>query len=473
MTIPATAWEIAAAIRGKELKAVEAVEAALDRIEAANPALNAFIHIDREAALASAREVDAVGGWAGRPGLLAGVPIGVKDLEAAAGMPHTEGSRAFKDRVATTDSVQVQRLKSNGAVVVGKTNTPEFGYKGFTDNLLFGPSGNPWDASKTPGGSSGGSASAVAAGMVTLATSSDGGGSIRIPAAMCGIYGIKPSAGRVPRADLHASHWGTHSQRGPVSRNVRDSGLYLDAVVGPHPNDLDSLDGPVGVYEAATLAPPPKLRRIAWSADLGYAAVEPEVAGICLEAAKALASALNVELVEANPGFADPVMTWYTLAATGDAQMLDTMTQAQRDVVERGFIAFADRSRSITGVQIAAALQERHTLNRTMTAFFETYDLLLTPTTAALPFEKQGPPPAVIGGKQVGPSGFVPFTAPFNTTGHPAASIPAGMSASGLPVGLQIVAPRHADALLLSVSAAYEQVRPWPFPATDAREVGQ
>jgi aspartyl-tRNA(Asn)/glutamyl-tRNA(Gln) amidotransferase subunit A len=301
--------------------------------------------------------------------------------------------------------------------------------------------------------------------MVTLATSSDGGGSIRIPAAMCGIYGIKPSAGRIPRADLHASHWGTHSTRGPVSRTVRDSGLYMDAVVGPHPNDLDSLDGPVGVYEAATLAPPPKLRRIAWTPDLGYAVVDPEVAAICLEAATALASALNVELVEANPGFDDPVLTWYTLAATGDAHMLDGMTQAELDVVERGFIEFADRARAITGVQIAAAQQERHTLNRTMTTFFETYDLLLSPTTAALPFAKEGPPPSIIRGRQVGASGFVPFTAPFNTTGHPAASIPAGMSASGLPVGLQIVAPRHADALLLSVSAAYEQVRPWPFPA--------
>ncbi|MBA4179886.1 MAG: amidase [Anaerolinea sp.] len=464
MSVPSTAWETAAAIRNKQLKAVEAVEASLQRIERANPALNAFVYVDPDAALAGARRVDEQRERGQAPGLLAGVPIGVKDLEGVAGMPHTDGSRAFRDRIATTDSVQVQRLKSQGAVVVGKTNTPEFGYKGFTTNLLFGATGNPWDPAKTPGGSSGGSASAVAAGMVPLATSSDGGGSIRIPAAMCGIYGIKPSAGRVPRADLHASHWGTHSTRGPVSRNVRDAGLYLDAVVGPHPDDLDSLDGPVGVYEAATLAPPPKLRRIAWSADLGFAIVDPEVEAVCLAAAKALASALGVELVEACPGFDDPVGTWYTLAATGDAHMLDSMTQEQRELVEPGFIAFADRARTISGVEIAKAQQERHTLNRTMTAFFGDYDLLLTPTTAALPFAKEGPPPDTIAGKPVTPAGFVPFTSPFNTTGHPAASVPAGMSASGLPIGLQIVAPRHQDTLLLSVSAAYEQARPWGFP---------
>ena len=459
--MPSTAWEIAAAIRSKQLKATEVVEAALGRIERANPDLNAFVYVDADRAMADAREMDAGRSGGRAAGLLAGVPIGVKDLEGVAGMPHTDGSRAYKDRIATTDSVQVQRLKSQGAIVVGKTNTPEFGYKGFTNNLLFGATGNPWDASKTPGGSSGGSASAVAAGMVPLATASDGGGSIRIPAAMCGIYGIKPSAGRVPRGDRHASHWGTHSTRGPVARNVRDAGLYLDAVVGPHPNDLDSLDGPVGVYEAAALAPPPRLQRIAWSADLGYAVVDPEVEAICLAAANALASALGVELVEAGPGFADPVGTWYTLAATGDAEMLDTMTQEQRDLVEPGFLAFANQARGISGVQIAKAQQERHTLNRAMTALFETYDLLLTPTTAALPFAKEGPPPSTIAGKPVSPAGFVPFTSPFNTTGHPAASIPAGMSASGLPIGLQIVAPRHMDTLLLGVSAAYEQARPW------------
>lgn len=463
MTVPTTAWETVAAIRAKELTAVEALEAALKRIEKANPALNAFIYVDPEAAMAAAQQVDAGCNRNETPGLLAGVPIGVKDLEGVAGMPHTDGSRAYRNRLADVDSVQVARLKGAGAVVVGKTNTPEFGYLPLTNNLLFGATGNPWNPELTSGGSSGGSASAVAAGMVSLATASDGGGSIRIPAAMCGIYGIKPSAGRIPRADLHASHWGTHSTRGPLSRNVRDAGLYMDAAVGPHPNDLDSLDGPIGVYERAAMSAPPKLRRIAWSGDLGYAVVDEQVCAIALDAARALAAALGVELVEADPGFGNTMATWYTLAAAGDAAMLDSMTEEERNLVDPGFKAFAEQGRAISGVQVAEAQQARHTLNRGMTEFFNQYDLLLTPTAAGLPFAKEGPPPSVIGGKQVPPGGIVPFTAPFNTTGHPAASLPAGMSREGLPVGLQVVAPRHLDTLLLSVSGVYEQARPWPF----------
>src|SRR6185437_4792663 len=204
-----------------------------------NPALNAFVYVDAEGALRQADEVDKSWDWNERPGLLAGVPIGVKDLEPVAGMPWTNGSRAFEGSMATQDSVQVQRLREQGAIVVGKTNTPEFGYKGFTENKLFGATGNPWAPDRTPGGSSGGSASAVTAGMVPLCTASDGGGSIRIPAAFSGCFGFKPSAGRIPRAGEHAPTWGTHSVLGPVSRTVRDAARYLDCTVGPHPNDLD------------------------------------------------------------------------------------------------------------------------------------------------------------------------------------------------------------------------------------------
>ena len=394
MPVPPTAWETAAAIRARELTAVEALETALQRIEQQNPALNAFIYVDPEAAFSAARRVDEGLDRRESPGLLAGVPVGVKDLEGVACMPHTDGSRAYQNRLAESDSVQVARLKAAGAVVVGKTNTPEFGYQPLTNNLLFGATGNPWNPALTPGGSSGGSAAAVASGMVPLATASDGGGSIRIPAAMCGIYGIKPSAGRIPRADLHASHWGTHSTRGPVSRNVRDAGLYMDAVVGPHPNDLDSLDGPTGVYERAAMTAPPKLRRIAWSGDLGFAVVDEQVTAIAFDAAKALARALGVELVEADPGFGNTMTTWYTLAAAGDAAMLDSMSEEERSLVDPGFKAFAEQGRRISGVQVAEAQQARHTLNRAMTEFFDQYDLLLTPTAAGLPFAKEGPPSA-------------------------------------------------------------------------------
>ena len=463
MDILNSASELADAIRGRKLSAREAVEEALTRVERRNPAINAFVHVDADGARNAAAAVDAAIARGEDPGTFAGVPIGVKDLSAVAGMPHTYGSRAHASNVATEDSVEVARLRAAGAVVIGKTNTPEFGYKGFTDNLLFGATGNPWDPARTPGGSSGGSAAAVAAGIVPVCTASDGGGSIRIPAAFSGCYGIKPNAGRIPRAGRSAPTWGTHSTLGPVSRTVRDAARYLDIAAGPHPNDLDSLDTAPGGYEAAVMAGSPRLRRIAWSADLGYAAVDPEVVRVAFEAARALAVATGAELVEAHPGFPDPVMAWYTIAAPGDAWLMDGMTNAQRDSLEPGFVAFADRARAITGVQIAQALETRHQLNRSLTAFFETYDLLLTPTVAVTAFPKEGPPPGAIAG--VSPASYLPFTPPFNLTGHPAASLPAGLAADGLPVGLQVVGPRWSERLVLAASAAYESARPWKWPA--------
>lgn len=461
----APAWETAERVRRKEVSAREVVEAALKRVEAKNPALNAFICLDPEGALKQADAVDSAIARGLDPGPLAGVPIGVKDLEPVAGMPFTCGSRAYADVVADFDSVQVQRLKAAGAVVLGKTNTPEFGYKGFTENRLFGPTRNPWNPAKTPGGSSGGSAAAVTAGMVAVCTASDGGGSIRIPAAFSGCYGIKPSAGRIPRAGLNAPTWGTHSTLGPVSRTVRDAARYLDVCAGPHSNDLDCLDSPIRGYEAAVLAGPLRLGRVAWSPDLGYARVEPEVRRLAFEAAKALAASAGAELVEASPGFSDPMADWYAMAAPGDVVLVERMTEEQRSVLEPGFTAFVDQARTITGPMVAAALEVRHQLNRTMTAFFDQYDLLLTPTVACTAFVAEGPPPSKIDGKDVTPAGYLPFTPPFNMTGHPAASLPAGRAPDGLPVGLQVVAPRHADAFLLTVSAAYEAVRPWSWPA--------
>jgi aspartyl-tRNA(Asn)/glutamyl-tRNA(Gln) amidotransferase subunit A len=459
-----SACETADLVRRGKLSAREATKAALERVEATNAALNAFVYLDPDGALRQADAIDEAVARGEDPGLLAGVPIGVKDLEPVAGMPHTFGSRAYAGNIAERDSVQVSRLRAAGVVILGKTNTPEFGYKGFTENQLFGPSRNPWNPERTPGGSSGGSAVAVTAGMVALCTASDGGGSIRIPAAFCGCYGIKPSAGRIPRAGETAPAWSTHSTLGPVSRTVRDAGRYLDVTAGPHPNDCDCLDAPPGGYEAAAMAAAPRLRRLAWSPDLGYAPVEPEVVRVARSAAQALADAVGAELVEAAPGFAEPLGAWYAMAAPGDLLILERMTDEQRALLERGFVAFAEQARQLSGYDVAAALEERHQVNRILSAFFEEYDLLLTPTVACTAFKAEGPPPAAIGGAEVGPAGYIPFTPPFNLTGHPAASLPAGLAADGLPVGLQVVGPRQADKLVLTVSAAYEAARPWSWP---------
>jgi aspartyl-tRNA(Asn)/glutamyl-tRNA(Gln) amidotransferase subunit A len=464
MTELETACEIAEAVRGREASAIEVTRAALARVASANPALNAFVYVDGERALREAAAIDAAIAAGRDPGELAGVPIGVKDLEGVEGMPLTMGSRAFVDNIATRDSVQVARLRAAGAVVLGKTNTPEFGYKGFTENRLFGATGNPWNPALTPGGSSGGSAAAVGAGMVPIATGSDGGGSVRIPASFCGIYGLKPSAGRIPLAGDTYPHWSTHSHCGPLARTVRDAARYLDIAAGPHPNDLHSLDAPGGHYEADLNGPPLRLRRVAWSPDLGYAAVDASVARVAGAAARRLADALGAELVDAHPAFDDPMATWLRLAAPGDAALIDSMTPAQRELLEPGFIRFAESARGITAVAYAQALAERHLLNRVMTLFFEEYDLLLTPTVSAPPFRAEGPPPTAIGGRDVGPAGFIPFTYPFNVTGHPAASAPAGLDETGMPVGLQIVGPRFGDSLVLRASALFEAVAPWPSP---------
>lgn len=465
MTHPTHAWQIADAIRSRKLSAREATAAALDRLAKRNPALNAFVFVDPDRALREADALDARIARGEDPGALAGVPIGVKDLEGVEGMPLTFGSRAFAGSIAPRDSVQVARLRAAGAIVLGKTNTPEMGYKGFTENGLHGATGNPWNAALTPGGSSGGSAAAVAAGIVALCTASDGGGSIRIPASFCGCYGLKPSAGRIPVANDHYPHWSTHSTVGPVSRCVRDAARYLDVAAGPHANDLISLDAPGGHYEAAVLAGPPKVTRLAWGGNLGYAAVDPAVLATARAAAARLADALGAELVEAHPGFAEPMPTWYAIGVPGDAAFIDRLTAGERELLEPGFRALAESARALTGVQYAEALAARHTLNRTMTTFFESYDLLLTPTVAAPPFAKAGPPPTVIDGREVGPAGFIPFTYPFNITGHPAASVPAGFDGGGMPIGLQLVGPRFADAFVLRVSAAYEAIDPWRWPA--------
>ena len=458
------AWEIADGVKAKRFSAREVLEAALKRIEAKNPALNAFIVVDPEGARRQADAVDAAVARGEDPGRLAGVPVGIKDLEPVAGLLYTEGSRAYAKRIADRDGVSVSRLKAAGAVVVGKTNTPEFGYKGFTENRLWGPTRNPWDASKTPGGSSGGSSSAVAAGMVPLCSASDGGGSIRIPASFTGCYGIKPSAHRIPRANVHAPTWGSFSTLGPMARTVRDSARYMDVAVGPHPNDLEVLDSQGHNFEAAVLGPTPKLRRIGFSADLGYAIVEPEVVEMVRRAASVLAEVTGAELVERGPGFADPLSAWVTIAASGDTRLVDSMTEQERSLLEPGFARFAEVGRGITAVQIAESLETRHQVNRQMTAFFEECDLLVTPTTATWAFVAEGPPPSQIAGKPVTGAGFIPFTYPFNFTGHPAASLPAGLASNGLPVGMQVVGPRLADTLLLQVSAAFETACPWNYP---------
>jgi Asp-tRNA(Asn)/Glu-tRNA(Gln) amidotransferase A subunit family amidase len=453
-----SACEIAELIRAKKLSPLEATEAALARIDALNPTLNAFCLIAAEQARAAAREAE-IAVTKGEPlGPLHGVPVSIKDVLFTRGLTTTGGSRLFADHVPDEDAIAVGRLRAAGAIVLGKTNTSEFGHKAVTENPLFGVTRNPWRPALTPGGSSGGAAAAVASGMGALALGTDGGGSIRIPAAFCGVYGLKPSYGRVPHRGgfpgfAHVSHVG------PITRTVRDAALMLDVIAGGDDRDRESLPREPGSYLEACEGDVKGLH-VAWTADLGYARVDSRVAEICGDAAAEFESlGCHVEVV--NPGWEDLEEPFSTMiAAQFYAAWSDRLPEAEA-VLDPTLVKFIRRGGGVTAREYVLARQRVETYWREVQAFLERFDLLLMPTVAVPPFPAGGAPPREIEGGRVSVLGWMPFTFPFNLTGQPAASVPAGFTADGLPVGLQIVGRRHADATVLAASAALEATRPW------------
>jgi aspartyl-tRNA(Asn)/glutamyl-tRNA(Gln) amidotransferase subunit A len=384
---------------------------------------------------------------------------GVKELEDE-GFPSTHASVPFSDHQPRWTSVQVERLCAAGAIVLGKTNAPEFGSATFTRNLLFGVTRNPWDPTRTPGGSSGGSAAAIAAGMVPIATGSDGGGSIRIPACYTGCYGIKPTFGRVPAGPFEMLPWSDTVVVGPITRTVRDSALYLDAVVGPHPSDPYSLPHP-GVSYLETLEQLPQRLRIAWSPTLGYALVQPDVMREVRQAVHVFEK-LGHDVAEISEGFPDPGLDWARVASGEVYAEIAPLLDEHRSEFGRGFLWGVESVRNLTPEKYGQAQRSRAELVNFLWRLFERYDLLLTPTLPTEAFDARGRMPPDIGGKPVSnPMAFVAFTYPFNLSGHPAATVRAGFTDSGLPAGLQIVGPHHREDLVLQASYAYEQERPW------------
>jgi aspartyl-tRNA(Asn)/glutamyl-tRNA(Gln) amidotransferase subunit A len=458
---------LAEQVRLGRLSAGSLVDHALAQIAAHNPTINAFVAVDEERARASAAAVDAKVSAGRDPGPLAGIPIGVKDLEDAAGFVTTHGSKAFADGpMARLDSALVARLVAAGCVVLGKTNTPELGWKADTDNQAFGPTLNPWGIEHTPGGSSGGSAAAVASGMVPMATGSDGGGSIRIPSSCCGLSGMKPSLGRVPSGGPTAPDWQNLSTKGVLARRMADVVAALDVAVGPDPSDLRSLPRPEASWIAALVNPKPP-RRVAWSPTLGYADVDAEVLAICTHAVEIMES-LGTEVVEIDTVFdADPVDDWLTLSGVYNlrthAGVLGTEAWEHVDPILATVI---DGAGSKSALDLVRAEDACHALNLRLVDLFHDVRLLITPTVAA------APPPRSLGGSGMinGSTDFnwVKFTYPFNMTRSPAASICAGLTSSGLPVGLQLVGPQHADLVVLRSAAALEEAIGFdalaPFP---------
>lgn len=451
--------ELVGRLARRELSPVEVMETTLDRIAEANARVNAFVALrEREDLLADAREAEArIARGEGR--LLEGVPLGVKDLEDAAGLVTTHGSVPFKDHLATRDSVQVERLRAAGAIVVGKTNAPEFGWTAITKNLIFGESRNPWDLSRTPGGSSGGSSAAIAGGLVSLATASDGGGSVRLPATFTGCFGLKPSYGRIPHDTPGWWDGIDTSVHGPLTRTVEDAALHLDAVVGAHPLDPNSLPHP-GISYRAILRDLPQGLRVGFSPDLGRAVVQSDVADVVAGAALVFESiGHSVELVKGGPP--DLGRDWGMANVFELAARLGHMLPEHEHRFGRTFLAGMKQGWSMTPERWAAAQRRRAELNVWCAEAFARYDLLLTPTTPYDPPPARGPFPTEIEGQKLPEASVASFTIPFNLSWHPAATVRAGFSKAKLPVGLQIVGPRHRDDLVMQAAWAFEQARPW------------
>jgi aspartyl-tRNA(Asn)/glutamyl-tRNA(Gln) amidotransferase subunit A len=452
---PAT--ELAQAVRSKKLSPVEITQAVLARIEAINPRLNAFCTLTGEQALAAARAAEQAVMDGKALGALHGVPYSVKDLVITKGVRTMRGSKIHETFVPEEDTPAVERLRAAGGILLGKTCTPEFGWKGVTDSLVTGITRNPWNTDVTPGGSSGGAAAQVAAGLGPLAIGTDGGGSIRIPSAFSGIFGIKPSYGRVPT--YPASNHDALSHMGPMTRTVADAALMLRVMAGPDSRDRLSLDAPPEDYPAL-LERGVKGLRIAWSPDLGYARVHPQVAALA-QAPAGVFSELGATVEETDPGFGDPTDTFIAIYVLGVGGGLAALLEQWEAQMEPGLVTIVKMAAGFKALDVARAQIARNQFYEKVRRFFAGYDLLLTPTLA-VPAFKVGqlvPDPARSGLRDM--FAWTPFSYPFNMTGNPAASVPAGFTAEGLPVGLQIVGRRLADLTVLQAARAYEQARPW------------
>ena len=447
--------DLAQQIRSGQVSASEIVQASLDRIEEVDSRVRAFVATDPHRSLAEAAEIDRRLA-AGEPvGPLAGIPLAVKDLEDATGFRTTYGSLLRAEAPAAEgDSVLVARLRAAGCVVVGKTNTPEYGYKGATDNPLFGPTLNPWDLERSPGGSSGGSSAALAAGMVPLATGSDGGGSIRIPAAVCGHSGIKTTQGRVPNGGPTAPGSGLFSVKGPMTLRIADAASVLDSCVGPHPTDPFSLPRPSQLwYEAVLEARLPS--RVVFSPDMGFTTVDAEIASIVRSAVDRLADAGVVVAEVPSVWPTSPLWPWLSMWCTARARTQGHLKDTPDwDTIDLGLQAQIDLGLQTTGVEMFRAIDAVHEFNLQLETAFEQAPLLLTPTVAG--HTPRSGSDGTINGEET-PS-WVEFTFGFNLTRNPAGTVCCGYTADGMPVGLQVVGRQLDDLGVLQAVHAFEQI---------------
>lgn len=476
-----SACDMAEKIKTQELSSQEITEVIIERIEKINPIINAYCTPTFDLARETAKKADEAVKKGEKLGLLHGVPTSIKDEVETKGIRSTFGCVIFENYIPEEDDVAVARLKDAGMVMLGKTNLPPFGYAPITYNLIFGSTKNPWNLERTPGGSSGGAAAAVASGLGSLALGGDGGGSIRIPSSFCGTYGIKPTFGRVPH--LFAKLGGTAatiSQSGPIVNYVKDAALMLDIIVGPHYSDKFSVPKPNYSF-LEKLKEKPKKLKIGYSFDLGNVmAIDPEVKKSVLNAVDKLnkfdwtieesnlinlKNSKNTLLGVKRPKIRAPFLTLGTIWATSFAHILDVtkLLKKWQDKIDPTLLTMVKMGNAFSAKDIKVAEIQIEMMNENIAEHFKEYDILITPTTTrtAIGIEKTLLDLVEVDGRNVSTNDWIAFTYPFNLSGHPAASIPSGWHSDGLPMGMQIVGKRFDEVSVLQVSKAFEEIAPW------------
>ena len=461
------AWELADRVRAGELSARNLLELSLARIERLDPRLNAVCFLDPDRAWADAERVDQRVAAGDDPGPFAGIPMGVKELAQVQGWPDTNASVPYAEAgaVAEFDCTEVARLRDAGAVLVGLTTAPEHGVVSYTVSKLHGVTRNPWNLERTPGGSSGGSAASVAAGIFPACTGSDGGGSIRIPSSYSGLFGMKTTFGLLG-AGPEPFNYSMTSVHGPIVRTVRDAARYLDATAGPTPTDPTSLPAPPVPFEdlVASGEATERLRgkRAAWTSTLGYAGTDPEVEKVAHDAAMSLVAEAGLELVDVRVEMPKPGVAWGLLSSLNTAAFHLDFESQHLDELDEVHRAGVELMMNLRPGGLYKAIRRRHELMVASARIWSDVDVLLTPTTPTTAFRAEGTLSGTVAGREVNLMGLsAAFTAPFNMTGQPAASIPVGL-VDGLPAALQVVAARHGDDLCLGAGALLERLRPWP-----------
>ncbi len=455
--------EIADSIRRRELRASDVLEECLQTLASADPQVNACVLSRTDLAREEAAAIDRRIRRGEDPGALAGVPFAVKDIEDIAGLPTTQGSLLLKDAPpATEDSVHVERLRAAGAVAIGKTNVCEFGVDSSTYNRLWGVTRNPWNLRLTPGGSSGGSSAAVAAGIVPFATATDASGSTREPASFTGLVGLKPSHGRIPRSDGFAN-WATH---GALTRSVADTARYLDVVAGPDDRDRQSLPASGVCHERIIETLDVAGLRAVWSPDLGYAVVEPEVAELAHQAARTLVTAGGLRWIERDLRLvnARDALGIIMISKARDDMTLSGLLPGRFDALGAQLQYWLEKGKDIGPAEVAASWRTVRQLEREMAMLFLDVDVLLTPAVACEPYPADAMMPEIIDRRDASHSGPEPFGLIANVAWNPSISVPAGLTKRDLPVGLQITVRRHRDDVALRLARLLELAQPWHFP---------